>query len=130
MADGTGSVWRNRDFTLIWAGQTFSDLGTGVSQLAYPLVMLAVTHSPAQAGVLAAVRGLPYLLFGLLAGALADRWRRKRVMIVCELGNMVTVGSIPLALWLGHLTAAQLYVTGFLAGTFYVFFNEIGRAHV
>ena len=123
MADGTGSVWRNRDFTLIWAGQTFSDLGTGISQLAYPLVMLAVTHSPAQAGVLAALRGLPYLLFGLLAGALADRWRRKRVMIVCELGNMVTMGSVPLALWLGHLTAAQLYITGFLAGTFYVFFN-------
>lgn len=64
-----------RDFRLLWVGQTFSDVGTGVSQLAYPLLMLTMTGSAAQAGALAAVRALPYLVFALPAGAVADRTR-------------------------------------------------------
>lgn len=118
-----GSIWRNRDFRLIWAGQTLSDLGTGIAQLAYPLMMLTLTGSPTQAGAVAAARTLPYLLFGLVAGAFADRSDRKRVMIVCEVGNCLTLGSIPVALWVWHLTAAHLYITAFLAGVFFVFFS-------
>ncbi|WP_248581690.1 MFS transporter [Nocardioides sp. InS609-2] len=117
------SVWRNRDFRLIWGGQTASDFGTGLTMLAYPLLMLALTHSPTQAGALSAVCTLPYLLLGLPAGALADRWNRKRVMIICDLCRAVTVFSIPLTLWLGHVTPVQLYVTGFLGGVFFVFFS-------
>jgi len=117
------SVWRNRDFRLIWGGQTLSDLGSGITTLAYPLLMLALTHSPAQAGALSAVCTLPYLLLGLPAGALADRWNRKRVMIICDLCRAVNILSIPLTVWLGHVTPIQLYVTGFLGGVFFVFFS-------
>lgn len=60
-----------RDFRLVWLGQTASSLGNGVSQLAYPLVVLALTGSPAAAGALAAVRAVPYLVLGLPAGALS-----------------------------------------------------------
>ena len=63
-------LWRNRDWTLLWSGQLVSVVGTQVSQLAYPLLMLALTNSPAQAGFLSAARILPYLLLGLPAGAL------------------------------------------------------------
>jgi predicted MFS family arabinose efflux permease len=120
-ADGT--VWANHDFRLIWASQTLSDMGTGVSQLGYPLLMLAITGSPAQAGALSAVRALPYLLFGLPAGALADRWNRKRMMIWCDAARALVMLTIPVALLLHDLTPAQLYVTGFLGGVFYVFFS-------
>lgn len=119
----TTSVWRNQDFRLIWTGQTLSEFGNGVSQLAYPLLMLALTGSPAAAGALAAVRAVPYLMFGLLAGALVDRWDRKRTMIICDLARAVNMATIPVALLISQLTAAHLFVTGFLGGVFYVFFS-------
>ncbi len=76
------SLWRNRDYMLLWSGQLVSSVGGQVSQLAFPLLILALTHSPAQAGLAGALRALPYLIFSLPAGALIDRWDRKRVMIL------------------------------------------------
>src|SRR5579864_7185975 len=70
-------LWRNRDYMLLWSGQIVSSTGTRVSQLALPLLVLALTHSPAQAGLVGAMRGIPYALFILPAGALVDRWNRK-----------------------------------------------------
>ena len=116
-------IWRNRDFRLIWAAQSMSDLGSGISQLAYPLLILAITHSPAQAGALAAVRALPYAIFGLPAGALTDRLNRRHVMIVCDVVRALALLSVPVALWRGHLQPAQLFIVGFVAGTAYVFFS-------
>ena len=95
------AVWHNRDFRLIWSAQTLSEFGNGLSQLAYPLLMLAITGSPAAAGALAAVRALPYLFLGLLAGALVDRWDRKRTMIFCDLARAANVASIPIVLATG-----------------------------
>lgn len=117
------SIWRNRDFRLVFAGQALSELGSGVSSLAYPLLMLALTGSPAQAGLLSAVRAVPYVLFGLLAGVLADRWDRRRIMVGCDAARALIMVSVPVALWVGHLSLLQLYVTGFLGGTFYVFLS-------
>ncbi len=63
-------LWRNRDYLLLWVGQAVSILGAQLSQLAFPLLVLALTGSAAQAGFVAAVRSVPYLLFALPAGAL------------------------------------------------------------
>ncbi|MFI5713435.1 MFS transporter [Kribbella sp. NPDC051620] len=117
------SIWRNRAFRLIWGAQTLSDLGSGITTLAYPLLMLALTQSPAQAGAVSAVCTLPYLLFGLVAGALADRWNRKRVMVICDSCRALNMLSIPLALWLWHVSPIQLYVSGFVGGVLYVLFS-------
>jgi MFS family permease len=117
------SLWRNRDFLLLWNGQTISTLGTNISTLALPLLVLALTHSPAQAGLLTATRLLPYLLFSLPAGALLDRWNRKSVMICCDLVRWLALGSVPLAFALGHLTLVHLYLVAFVEGTAYVFFS-------
>jgi MFS family permease len=119
----TARLWGNRDWVLLWSGQLVSVVGTQVSQLAYPLLMLALTKSPAQAGFISASRTLPYLLLGLPAGALVDRWNRKRLMIACDAGRALALGSIPLALALGRLTLAQLYVVALLEGVLNVFFN-------
>ncbi len=100
-----------------------SSIGTRVSMLAFPLLVLAITHSPAQAGLIAALRGLPYALFILPAGALIDRWNRKRVMILCDTGRALALGSIPVALLLGHLTTVQLYIVSLVEGTLFTFFN-------
>lgn len=117
------SLWRNRDFVLLWSGQAVSSVGTQVSQLAFPLLILALTRSPALAGLLGAARLVPYLLLSLPAGALVDRWNRKRVMIACDTGRTLAMGSIPLAYALGRLTIVQLFAATLVEGTLYVFFN-------
>ena len=100
-----------------------SAVGSRVSMLAFPLLVLALTHSPAQAGLIAAMRGLPYALLILPAGALVDRWNRKRMMILCDIGRAIALGSIPLALVLGRLTIAQIYVVSLVEGTLFTFFG-------
>jgi MFS family permease len=117
------SLWLNRDFLLLWSGQMVSAIGSQVSLLAFPWLILVVTGSPLQAGLIASVRAIPYILFGLLAGALVDRWDRKRVMILCDAGRALALGSIPIAFVLGYLTSLQLYIVSFIEGTLYIFFG-------
>lgn len=119
----SSSLWRNRDFLLLWSGQIISAIGSQVSLIAFPWLILAVTGSPAQAGLIAAIRSLPYILFGLPAGALIDRWDRKRVMILCDTGRFLALGSIPIAFAFGLLTAIQLYLVSFIEGTLFIFFG-------
>jgi MFS family permease len=117
------SLWHNRDFLLLWCGQIVSAIGSQVSLIAFPWVILAVTGSPAQAGLIAAMRTLPYILFGLPAGALIDRWNRKRVMILCDTGRALALLSIPIAFAFGLLTAVQLYLVSCIEGTLFIFFG-------
>lgn len=116
-------LWRNVSYMLLWSGQTVSNVGTQVSTIAFPLLVLFITHSPAQAGFMGAVRALPYLFFSLPAGALIDRWDRKRVMILCDTGRVVAMGSIPVAVALHRLSIAQLFIVSAVEGTLFVFFN-------
>ena len=121
-------LWRNQNFLLLWSGQMISLTGTGISQLAYPLLVLALTHSPAQAGLVGALRGLPYIVLSLPAGAFVDRWNRKRVMIVCDIGRGFAMVSIPVVFLLGHLTVVQLYIAALMEGTLFTFFNAAETA--
>lgn len=116
-------LWRNRDYILLWSGQAISIVGTHVSQIAFPLLVLARTNSPAQAGFVAAARSLPYLLFTLLAGALVDRWNRKTTMIICSAISTLALGSIVVVASVGTLTIAQLVIVSFVEGTCAVFFR-------
>jgi MFS family permease len=121
-------LWRNRDFVLLQSGQMLSTIGAFSTQVAYPLLVLAMTHSPAKAGAVGFVNTLPYVLFGLFAGVAADRWNRKTLMILMDLIRVVAIGSIAVALWAGHLTFAQVVVAAFVEGSAFVFFNlaEVG----
>lgn len=116
-------LWRNRDYMLLWSGQLISSVGGQVSLLAFPLLVLAITRSPAQAGIIGALRSLPFVLLSLPAGALVDRWDRKWVMLLCDTGRGLALGSIPVALWLGHLTMIQLYLVALVEGTLMTFFS-------
>jgi MFS family permease len=122
-ATGAIPLWKNRDYLLLWFGQGVSVLGTYVSQLAFPLLVLALTGSPAKAGYVAASRSVPWLLFALPAGALVDRWDRKLTMILCGLGSALALGSIPVAHALNTLTIAQIVVVSFVEGTFALVFG-------
>ena len=89
------SLWRNRDYLLLWLGQAVSSLGTSCTQFAFPLLIVGLTRSIAAAGLAYSLGQLPYVLLSLPAGALVDRWPRKRVMIICTFCLMVCVASIP-----------------------------------
>jgi len=117
------SLWRNRDFLLLWGGQGVSVLGTKVSSLALPLLVLETTHSAAQAGLITSARMIPYLVFGLPAGALMDRWNRKTTMIVCDVARGIALGSVPLAWAFGQVSLMQLTLVALIQGTAFVFFN-------
>ena len=117
------SIWRNRNYLLLWSGQIVSSIGTQVSDIAFPFLVLTLTNSPAQAGFVGAVGALPYFIFSLPAGALVDRWNRKRVMILCDIGRAISLGSIPVAFVIGHLALAQIYLVSLIEGTLFVFFN-------
>ncbi len=128
MADRAGSLWHNRNFLLLWSGQLISSIGTGVSQLAFPLLTLALSGSPAQAGLVAALNQAPYFLLSLPAGVLVDRWDRKRVMLVCEAGRALSLLSLPLVFALGHPSVLLLGVVSLLNGIFFVFFDLAGAS--
>jgi MFS family permease len=108
---------------LLWGGQLVSATGGQVSLLAFPLLVLAITGSPAQAGLVGALRSLPFALLCLPAGALVDRWDRKRVMLLCDSGRALALASIPLALWLGRLSFLQVCLVALVEGTLMTFFS-------
>jgi predicted MFS family arabinose efflux permease len=119
---------RNRDFQLLWSGQAVSLLGSQTSRIAYPLLVLAMTGSPAKAGIAGFAAMLGYLLFPLPAGALADRHDRKRIMIGCDAIRLAAVGSIAVAYLAAHLTYAQILLAGFAEGSATIFFSLAERA--
>ena len=117
------SVWRNRDFLLLWSGQNTSILGAQMSELAYPILVLALTHSPAKAGLVPLFFMLPFIVFGLPAGALVDRWNRKKVMLICDTIRMFAMAALPISFLTGHLSLALVYAASLTEGIGFCFFN-------
>jgi MFS family permease len=125
------SLLRNRDFRLLWAGQTISRAGTEVSVLALPLIAIQILDATTfEVGSLTAVETLPFLLVGLPAGAWVDRMRRRRVLIAADVGRLVALGSIPIASATASITLAQLYVVAFVTGVFTVFFDVAYQSYL
>ena len=114
---------RNADFVRLWGSQMASAIGAGVSKLATPLLVLALTGSPADAGLIAAAQTLPFLIIGLLAGVIVDRNDRRRILIGCDVARLVSVGSVPIASWFGALTIPHLYVVALVQGASQAFAN-------
>lgn len=116
-------LWRNWNYVLLWSGQAVSSIGSQLSQFALPLFVLAFTRSPVWAGVTGGLRAIPYLFLSLPAGALVDRWNRKRIMLVCDSVRALCLASIPIAAFIGALSIFQLCLVSLLEGACFVFFN-------
>jgi MFS family permease len=114
---------RNRDFILLQAGQLLSSAGSQSSAIAYPLLVLAFTHSPSKAGIVGFAGLIPFALFGLLAGVAADRWNRKRVMLVADLVQALAITTLVAAIVLHRLTIELVAVIAFVEGAGGSFFG-------
>lgn len=106
----------NRDFQLLWIGETLSDIGSQSSAIAYPLLVLALSGSPTQAGIVGLAKWLPVALCSMPAGVLADRFNRKHLMIFCDAVRLLGALSIVLALLFGRPSFAQIIVVSFVEG--------------
>ncbi|MBE1488024.1 MFS transporter [Plantactinospora soyae] len=123
------SLWRARNFLLLWSGQTVSELGTRISGIAIPLLAANdLDASVFQISLLTFLAWLPYLLFSLPAGILADRVDQRKLMIACDLGRMALLVSLPLVAIGGTLSLAYLYVVVGLSGVLTVLFTVAYRS--
>lgn len=126
-----GGLWHHLDFRRLWIGETVSQFGTFVTQLALPLVAILVVHaSTFEVGMLATLEMLAFLLVGLPAGAWVDRMRYRWVLIVNDLVRAAALGSIPLAQLLGILTIGQLYAVALVTGLSTVFFDVAYQSYL
>jgi MFS family permease len=121
-------LWRNRNYLLLQGGQIVSYLGNQQQFIALPLLVLALTGSVVQAGIAVSVSTIAVLVVSPIAGALVDRWDRKRTMLICDAGRMVLTLTIPLAFWLHALTIVQLCVVVAIAGVLGTIFSVANSA--
>jgi MFS family permease len=112
-------------FRRYWTASTVSMCGDQVASIAVPLTAVLALHAGAATmGYLTALEWLPSLLFGMHAGAWADRrGRRRQLMIACDLGRCALFATVPACYVLGVLTLWQLLVVVFAAGTLSILFN-------
>jgi MFS family permease len=120
------SLWRNRPFQTLWIGTSTSTLGVSVADIAYPLTILAITRSPALAGLFAAVQGLGMLLAGLPAGVLADRYQGRTIVILTEAARAAVTAVVAVALIAGWLSLPLLFTAAALLGAGQVIRNAAG----
>ena len=119
-----GSLWRHRDFMLLWGGQTVSEMGSAVTQLALPLTAVVLLRaSTFEVGLLTSAATAAFALIALPAGAIVDRHAKRGIMLACDAARVLIIGSVPFAWALGVLTLWQLYVVALAAGVATVFFD-------
>ncbi len=122
--ESAGGLWRQRDFLLLWGGQTVSEMGSAVTQLALPLTaVVLLAASTFQVGLLSAAATLAFAVVALPACALVDRRPKRGIMIACDAARLLIVGSVPLAWAAWVLTMWQLYAVALTAGVCTVFFD-------
>ncbi len=95
-------------FTLLWTSQAFGEFAYSTSLIVLPLLVLALTGSPSQAGIIGFVDAAAMLLAGLPAGAVADRYDRRTVMLWCEAALVAVFAGLALLLWAGAASLPAL----------------------
>jgi MFS family permease len=109
------------DFRRYWLARALSTTGSMVTAIALPVLVYRLSGSTVLTAVVTALESAPYLLTGLFAGALADRWNRRRVMVTADTVNAALVGSVPLAHLLGVLTVVQVLIVAFTVQAVHTF---------
>jgi MFS family permease len=110
-----------RDYRLLWLGQMTTSMGQWMDQTARSWLIYQMTGSALQLGAISAVRGAPFLIFGIPAGVIADRYDRKTQLIVAQTVNAILNVILATLILTKHIQVWHVYVTGFLTGTVQTF---------
>jgi len=118
----------NRDFAILWLGDLASELGSAMSMLVFPLLGYALSHSTTQAALATTAFFAAGTVMRLPAGALVDRWSRRRVLLISNLVSAGVLGALALLVATGAASIALLVVAGVLAGVVETFFSPAASA--
>jgi MFS family permease len=122
------SLWRNREFNLLWTSQTLSDLGASIAQLAVPLLVLDVTGSAVQAGVVGTTAQVAKLLCRLPAGVLADQINRRTTLLFCDVVRLIAFVALAVAVAGGHVGLPAIIVVAVIDAVCGALFNTTEHA--
>ena len=126
-----GRLWRHRDFGRLWGGETVEWVSDSITSLAVPtLAILVFKAGPLDMGLLSALGNVGYPVLGLFAGVMVDRWLRRPVLVWSNIVQVVALGSIPAAFFLGILSLYQLFVVTLVMSVTTVFFNVAYTAYL
>jgi MFS family permease len=118
------SLWRDRNFLILWSGRIVSAYGDQVAFVALPLLAIGTLHATSwQMGLLGAANRLPFVLIALFVGVWVDRQRRRPLLIGADIGRCLNFASLPLAAASDILGMPFLYVVAFLLGALAVVFD-------
>jgi MFS family permease len=129
-ADAPVPLRRNRDFMRLWIGASVSQFGSRVGLTAFPLLVLYHTGSAFQSGLVGFAAALPNLTVQLPAGALVDRWDRRRIMLWCNVLGTLAMASVAVAVVCGHVWLVHLMLAAFVDGSRGIFVDLAERATV
>jgi MFS family permease len=118
-----GRARLGRDFWLYFSGQAVSQLGGSFTIFAMPLLVFRLTHSATNLALTTAAEFVPYLLFGLLLGAVVDRFDRKRLMLASDIARALVIAVIPVLALAGVLRVADIYAVTFVQATLGIIFD-------
>jgi len=118
------SFWR------LWSASAISNLADGVFQIALPLLAVSLTDSPALVAGVALASRLPWLLFALVAGALADRLDRRRTMLLVQVGRTLLAGGLAAAAITGSASIWLLYLAALALGILETLFDTAAQSIV
>jgi hypothetical protein len=116
-------LWRSPAFAVFWLARTISFAGTGITTVVLPVLVYGMTHSPGWVAALGLIEFVPYLVFGLLAGAVADRVNRKKIMVGCDVTAALLLAAVPATAAFHLLGVAQVLIVALGIATVYVWFD-------
>ena len=126
----TTTLWRNREFTLLWSSQSLSDLGTAIAQLAVPLLVLERTGSAVKAGMVGTTALVVKLAVRLPAGVLADRIDRRRALLACDAVRLIAFLLLAAAIAAGRAGLVVIIVVAVLDACCTAIFNTVELASI
>ncbi|MDM6393879.1 MFS transporter [Staphylococcus aureus] len=115
------SVLFNKNFTFYLIGIAFSNIGSAFTTFVFPLMILKLTGSAFQVGIVSALSFIPYAILGLPAGALIDRLNKKTIMKCADIIRFISYLSIPVLSFYNMLSIFQIYVVAIISGIGLVF---------
>ncbi len=124
----TQSLWHNHNYWLLQSGQIVSFIGNQQQFMALPLLVLALTGSVVQVGITMGMGTIAVLVISPIAGILADKWNRKKTMLICDTGRMLFTITIPIALWFHILNMPQIYIVVTITGILGTIFSVANTA--
>jgi MFS family permease len=116
------------NYVRLWSASAVSNLGDGVTLAALPLLAASLTRSPTSIAIVSFAGTLPWLLFALLSGALADRWDRKRTMAIVDGFRMLVMAALATLVLTGNETLGLLAIVAFALGSAETLFDNSAQS--